>query len=72
MELTDRQAEILWCIADGWSNKLIAAKFNISEQTVKNHISDILRRLRANNRAHAVSIAYHLGLLRLHAEVTLE
>jgi DNA-binding NarL/FixJ family response regulator len=63
--LTPREVEILSCIAHGNSNKGIAHILSISEQTVKNHIASILRKLVANDRTHAVVLALRQGLIRL-------
>lgn len=59
--LTPRETEILKYIADGSSNKQIAAILQVSEPTVKNHVSHILRKLHANDRAHAVFLAVRYG-----------
>jgi DNA-binding NarL/FixJ family response regulator len=61
--LTDREAEILRLIARGMANKEIAAELDISERTVKFHVSEILARLNVANRAHAVAVARERGLL---------
>ena len=63
MSLTTRESQVLTLIADGNSNKLIAGILGTSEQTVKNHVSTILRKLNANDRAHAVFIAVRDGLI---------
>jgi two-component system response regulator DegU len=55
--LTHREIQILSCIASGNTNKHVAHKLGISEQTIKNHVSAILRKLNANDRAHAVALA---------------
>jgi two-component system response regulator DegU len=55
--LTHREIQILSCIASGNTNKHVAQKLGISEQTIKNHVSAILRKLNANDRAHAVALA---------------
>ncbi len=55
--LTNREIQILSCIANGCSNKQVASTLGISEQTIKNHVSAILRKLNANDRAHAVALA---------------
>lgn len=55
--LTQREIQILSYIAEGNTNKQIAKYLSISEQTIKNHISSILRKLNANDRAHAVTMA---------------
>ncbi len=59
--LTYRETQILKHIADGNSNKQIARILQISEQTIKNHVSAILRKLNANDRAHAVALALRSG-----------
>ena len=59
--LTKRETEILTYVAEGNSNKEIARILAISEQTIKNHVSAILRKLNANDRAHAVTLALHGG-----------
>ena len=55
--LTTREIQILSYIANGNTNKQVAHVLGISEQTIKNHISAILRKLNANDRAHAVALA---------------
>ncbi len=59
--LTHRETQILDYIAEGNSNKQIARILGISEQTIKNHVSSILRKLNANDRAHAVALAMRNG-----------
>jgi two-component system response regulator DegU len=59
--LTRRETQILTYIAEGNSNKEIAHILEISEQTIKNHVSAILRKLNANDRAHAVALALRSG-----------
>jgi len=61
--LTNRETQILNYIAQGNSNKQIAYILEISEQTIKNHVSSILRKLNANDRAHAVALAMRNGWL---------
>ena len=55
--LTQREIQILCYIADGNTNRKIADTIGISEQTIKSHVSAILRKLNANHRAHAVALA---------------
>ena len=62
-ELSEREIEVLRLIADGLSNKEIAEKLFIAEGTAKNHVSNILSKLEARDRAQAVSRAKELGLL---------
>ena len=59
--LTSRETQILTYVANGNTNKQIAAALRISEQTIKNHVSAILRKLNANDRAHAVVLAMRRG-----------
>ncbi len=59
--LSPRETEILNHIAGGLSNKGIAAKLGISEQTIKNHMSSILSKLEANDRTQAVVMGIHSG-----------
>ena len=66
--LTRREAEILDYMAQGYLNKQIAVELSISEQTVKNHITSILRKLNANARTHAVVIAIRKGLISIARE----
>jgi DNA-binding NarL/FixJ family response regulator len=66
--LTHRETEILNYVAEGNSNKHIAHILSISEQTIKNHVSAILRKLNANDRAHAVVLAIRHGWLSVEEE----
>ena len=59
--LTHRETQILNYVADGNTNKQIAHILGISEQTIKSHVSAILRKLNANDRAHAVALAMRSG-----------
>jgi len=61
--LTDRETEILQCIAKGQSNKEIGAQLGISENTVKIHLKNILRKLHMNSRVQAAVYAYRQGLV---------
>lgn len=61
--LTDREREILQLLAGGLSNRAIGLRLHITERTVKYHVSEILGRLGAENRAQAVAIAQRRGLL---------
>jgi two-component system, NarL family, response regulator DegU len=63
--LTPREIEILEFIAKGYLNKQIAAELGISEQTIKNHVTSILRKLNANARTEAVVVAIRQGLIKL-------
>jgi len=61
-ELTDREREVLQVVAEGLSNAEIAARFVISPATVKTHISRIMTKLYAHDRAQLVIAAYESGL----------
>ena len=63
--LTARETEILNYVAQGNSNKQIAAKLSISEQTIKNHVASIMLKLNANARTQAVVIAVQQGLISI-------
>jgi DNA-binding NarL/FixJ family response regulator len=61
--LTRRERDILHHLAHGSCNTEIAAQLHLSEGTVKNHISHILGKMNARDRAHAVRLAVEWGLL---------
>jgi len=63
--LTKRETEILEYISRGFLNKQIASSLEISEQTIKNHVTSILRKLNANARTEAVVIAIKRGIISL-------
>jgi two-component system response regulator DegU len=63
--LTPRETEILQYMAKGYLNKQIAQSLSISEQTIKNHITSILRKLDANARTQAVITAIKRGLISI-------
>ena len=62
-DLSDREIEVLREVARGTSNKIIASHLSISEATVKAHMQNILLKLGASDRTHAVSIATTRGFL---------
>jgi DNA-binding NarL/FixJ family response regulator len=64
-DLTPREMEVLQLIRDGFKNKQIASELSISENTVNFHIKNIVDKLGANDRTHAVTIAVRRGLLPL-------
>lgn len=70
--LTAREVQVLTLISEGNSNKQIAGILGTSEQTIKNHVSAVLRKLNANDRAHAVYIAARDGLLSIDVTPTVE
>jgi len=59
--LTSRELEVLGFAARGYINKQIAYQLGVSEQTIKNHMTSILRKLDANDRTQAVVMALHYG-----------
>tara|TARA_B100001093_G_C26809883_1_gene1007111 strand:- start:560 stop:1255 length:696 start_codon:yes stop_codon:yes gene_type:complete len=63
LPLSERQLEILRLVADGFGNREIAAQLNITTNTVRDHFSEVMKRLEVSNRASAVSTAFRLGLL---------
>ncbi len=63
--LSPREVEILDNIAKGMTNKQVAYALTISEQTVKNHMSSILRKLSVNDRTQAVVYAMKQGWIRI-------
>ncbi|MEE8418506.1 MAG: response regulator transcription factor [Dehalococcoidales bacterium] len=63
--LTARETDILKYMARGYLNKQIAVELGISEQTIKNHVTSILRKLNANARTEAVVVAIKQGLISL-------
>ena len=63
--LSPREIDVLRLIAAGNSNKLIADQLAIGEATVKSHVTNILSKLGANDRAHAVTIGLKRGIIEL-------
>lgn len=61
--LSPREREILKMVADGKPNKIIADELDISEHTVRNHISNIFPKLHVNNRTEATVVAIKKGLI---------
>ena len=64
-QLTERELDVLKLIAKGNANKEIAARLSIREDTVKSHVGNILDKLGANDRTHAVTIAVKRGIIEL-------
>lgn len=64
-DLTPREIDVLRLIAIGNSNKLIADQLSIGEATVKSHVTNILSKLGANDRTHAVTIGLKRGIIEL-------
>ncbi len=63
--LTPREIEVLRWIAGGNANKEIAAQLSVTEETVKGHVKNILAKLAANDRTHAVTIGLKRGIIEL-------
>jgi DNA-binding NarL/FixJ family response regulator len=61
--LTEREVEVLVCVAKGWSNAEIAASLFVSPATVKTHLSRLLMKLDARDRAQLIVVAYETGLV---------
>ena len=64
-ELTARELEVLRLIHDGHRNKQIAEQLAIAETTVNFHIKNLVEKLGANDRTHAVAIALRRGVLQV-------
>ena len=62
-QLSDRELEVLKHVAEGLSNKEIASALAISTHTVARHVTNIMRKLDAANRAQAATMALRSGLL---------
>jgi two-component system, NarL family, response regulator len=63
--LTPKEIEVLRLIASGNANKEVAAQLNITEETVKSRVKNILEKLGANDRTHAVTIGLKRGIIEL-------
>ena len=63
--LTPREIDVLRLVAGGNANKEIAAQLSLTEETVKSHIRNILAKLGANDRTHAVAISLKRGIIDL-------
>ncbi len=64
-DLSQREVEVLGLIRDGYRNKQIADHLNIAETTVNYHVKNIVEKLQANDRTHAVTIAIRRGLMSI-------
>lgn len=65
VDLTPREIDVLQLIAEGKANKEIAIHFSISEASVKSHVANMLSKLGASDRAHAVAIGIKRGIIEL-------
>jgi DNA-binding NarL/FixJ family response regulator len=63
--LSSREIDVLRLIASGNANKEIACQLSIAEETVKSHITNILAKLGANDRTHAVTLALKRGIIEI-------
>ena len=68
--LSDREMEVLSCVVKGMSNKEIASSLGISHQTVKNHVTSILRKFGVEDRTQAVVYALKRGWVKLNDRVS--
>ena len=60
---TARELQVLQLLADGLSNRQIAGRLTVSEETVKTHVRSLLAKLRASSRTHAVGLGFRAGLV---------
>ena len=63
--LSPREIEVLSLIAAGNSNKMISAQLGLSEETIKAHVKNIIAKLQAHDRTHAVTVALRRGIIQL-------
>jgi DNA-binding NarL/FixJ family response regulator len=61
--LSVRELEVLRCVAAGHSNRVVAAQLQVSEETVKSHMKNVMSKLSARDRTHAVLIALKRGII---------
>ena len=62
-EPTTREIEVLQLISDGLVNREIGVRLFLSEETVKSHVRNLLAKLQARSRAHAVAVGFRRGLI---------
>ena len=72
MPLSIREVEVLDCVAQGLSNKEIADALYITEQTVKNHMTSVLRKLEVTDRVQAVLYAVRNGWVEIGSSIPTE
>jgi DNA-binding NarL/FixJ family response regulator len=63
--LTNREIQVLQLVSSGYANKAISARLDINEETTKTHIKNILAKLGARDRTHAVSLGLKRGIISL-------
>jgi DNA-binding NarL/FixJ family response regulator len=63
--LTNREVQVLQLVASGYANKVISTRLCINEETTKTHIKNILAKLGASDRTHAVSLGLKRGIISL-------
>lgn len=63
LDITAREYEVLTSISEGLSNKEIGEKLFLSESTIKTHVSNLLLKLNAKRRTHAIQIAKRLKII---------
>jgi len=63
--LTEREIQVFRAVAAGNANKMVARRLDVSEETVKAHMKNILSKLGANDRTHAVTIALKRGIIEV-------
>lgn len=63
-EITPREQQILYLVACGMSNREIAVRTGLSEETVKTHVSNMMAKLSRANRAALVTYGFEAGILR--------
>jgi DNA-binding NarL/FixJ family response regulator len=61
--LTERETAVLACVAGGNSNRAVAQELGVTEDTIKAHMSNVLAKLKAQDRTHAVTIAVRRGII---------
>ena len=61
--LSQRELEVLQCVAQGMANKVVAGKLGIAEETVKAHMRNIMEKLSVHDRTHAVTKALKSGII---------
>jgi two-component system, NarL family, response regulator len=64
--LSDRERQVIDQMAKGKNNREIGAELNITEHTVRFHVNNVLSKLGANDRAHAIVLALRQGIVQLH------